>query len=53
MTANSNPNRMFLVIGTLIAAVLIGLAVFAVQGGVQALEQVGKAKAAALALARL
>ncbi|GGR91412.1 DsbA family protein [Deinococcus sedimenti] len=32
MTANSNPNRMFLVIGTLIAAVLIGLAVFAVQG---------------------
>ena len=32
MTANSNPNRMFLVIGTLIAAVLIGLAEFAVQG---------------------
>ena len=29
------------------------LAVFAMQGGVQALEQVGKAKAAALALARL
>ena len=29
------------------------LAVFAVQGGVQALQQVGKAKATALALARL